>query len=302
MASDPAVRVSVPTVWSEVCGAMLLHLLGPFQQIDEDARPQDDAHLHGDARPQEEARTHMVFYPFRHGAGFVPDEEILAALPEDVALRASVGIERVLVPGGWEEGWKEHFRPITVGRICVRPPWEEPPTGDLLDIVLTPGLAFGTGLHATTRGVLELLQREAPGGPVLDVGTGTGILAIAAGRLGFFPVRALDNDPQAAEVARENTLENGVEAQVKVLDVSQVPAEWVEGATILANLMLEPVLALIDRLAALDVDFRRLIVSGILMGEQEAIVEEAASRAELAVTERVHEAEWAGLVVVPAGR
>ncbi len=290
MTSDPAVRISVPTAWSDVCGAMLIDLLGPFQQIDEEASPGEDA------------RTHMVFYPFRHGAGFVPDEEILAALPEDGALRATVGIERVLVPGGWEEGWKDHFRPITIGRVYVRPPWEEPPSGDLLDIVLTPGLAFGTGLHATTRGVLELLQRGAPGGPVLDVGTGTGILTIAAGRLGFAPARALDNDPQAVEVARENTVENGVEAQVTVLDVSGVPAEWAEGATILANMTLEPVLALIDRLVELGVDFHRLIVSGILMGEQEATVEDAAAQAGLAVTERVHEAEWASLVIVAAER
>lgn len=296
MASDPAVRVSVPAAWSEVCGAMLIDLLGPFQQIDEDAGPSDHAGARGDVR------THMVFYPFRYGAGHVPDDEILAALPEDASLKASVAIERVLVPGGWEEGWKDHFRPITIGRVYVRPPWEKPPTGDLLDIVLTPGLAFGTGLHATTRGVLELLQRETPGGPVLDVGTGTGILAIAAGRLGFVPVRALDNDPQAVEVARENTLENGVEVHVTVLDVSQVPAEWAEGATILANLTLEPVLALIDRLTTLGVDFRQLIVSGILMEGQEATVEVAAARAGLAVTERVHEAEWASLVLVAARR
>lgn len=284
MASDPAVRVSVPAAWGEVCGAMLLDLLGPFQQIDEGAR------------------TQMVFYPLRHGAGFVPDEDILVALPEEAELRASVEIERVLVPGGWEEGWKDHFRPITIGRVYVRPPWEEPPAGDLLDIVLTPGLAFGTGLHATTRGVLELLQREVPAGPVLDAGTGSGILSIAAGRLGFAPVRAFDNDPQAVEIARGNALENGVEAEVAVLDVSRVPAEWAEGATILANLTLEPVLLLIDRLATLGVGFRRLIVSGVLTGEQETIVEEAAARAMLSVVDRVHETEWAGLALVSAGR
>ncbi len=109
MGADPAVRISVPTEWAEVAGATLIDLLGPYQEV------------------EEADQSHLVFYPFRHGAGYVSDEELLAVLPTDGALRSRVVIDRVLVPEGWEEGWKDHFRPLTVGRVYVRPPWEVPP-------------------------------------------------------------------------------------------------------------------------------------------------------------------------------
>jgi ribosomal protein L11 methyltransferase len=186
--------------------------------------------------------------------------------------------------------------------LYVRPPWAEPPPpgGPDLDIVLTPGLAFGTGLHATTRGVLTLLQREPAGGPLTDAGTGSGILSIAAGKLGFAPVRSFDNDPLAVTAARANAGENGVEASVELADVASAPRGWFEGATILANLTSEPVLALISRLAELGVRFPRLIVSGILAGEQEAGVVAAAAEAGLEAAGRLYEAEWVSIDLRPS--
>lgn len=283
MGADPAVRISLPAVWAEVAGAVLGELLGPFQELEEGGS------------------HHLVFYPFRHGAGYVPDERIRAALPADAGLLGALVIERVLVPGGWEEGWKDHFPPIAVGRLYVRPPWEEPPPagGPDVDIVLSPGLAFGTGLHPTTRGVLSLLQTAPPGGPFTDVGTGSGILFIAAGKLGFSPVRAFDNDPQAVTVARANTRENGVEVSVELYDLASAPREWFDGATILANLTSEPVMVLIARLTELGVRFPRLLVSGIMAGEQEADVVAAAIRAGLEVVERIYETEWVSMDLRP---
>ncbi len=299
MGADPAVRVSVPEEWAEIVGAVLVDLLGPFQELDEGGR------------------RHMIFYPFRHGAGFVEDEQIIAQLPDDLSLLEAVSIERLLVQAGWEEGWKDHFKPIHVGRLYIRPPWEEPPCPEssgvatrsadrgsgaesaLLDVVLTPGLAFGTGLHPTTRGVLTLLQDQAAAGSVVDVGTGSGILAICAGKLGYGPIVALDNDPLAVTVARSNAVGNSVEVRAEHIDLGTAPSAWFHGATILANLTLEPVLLLLDRLSRLGVAFRRLLVSGILAGEQEATVAAEADRLGLEVARRVYETEWVSMDLRP---
>jgi ribosomal protein L11 methyltransferase len=121
-----------------------------------------------------------------------------------------------LDPKVWTENWKKHFaRRTFADRIEVRPPWEEP--GAPLSIVINPGMAFGTGLHETTAGCLELLVEEInPGARVADVGCGSGILAIAAARLGAADVLATDVDPLAVEATQENIESNGVAAVVRV--------------------------------------------------------------------------------------
>lgn len=304
MGADPALRVSVPTEWAEVAGATLIDLLGPYQEV------------------EEAGYSHLVFYPFRHGAGYVSDEELLAVLPAEGALRTRVVIERVLVPEGSEEGWKDHFRPLTVGRVYVRPPWEVPPpdvgagdavaaatspdgaggspaAGPLLDVVLTPGLAFGTGLHATTRGVLALLQDDVPEGPLTDAGTGSGILSIAAALLGFQPVRAFDNDPLAVEAARANAASNGVEVEVQLCDVTAASPEWLGGATVLANMTLEPVLELLCLLPQAGAPVRRFLAAGILAGVEETELLEAAAAAGLRPARRIYEGEWVSLDLRP---
>ena len=289
MGADPAVRVSVPEAWAEVTGAVLMDLLGPFQES------------------EEAGRHHFLFYPFRYGAGFVPDEDIRAVLPADPALRDSLEIERVLVPPGWEEGWKEHFRPQSIGRLYLRPPWEMAPSPrgpassprgpapsprGPVDVVLTPGLAFGTGLHPTTRGVLTLLQLGESAGPLLDAGTGSGILAIAAAKLGFAPVRAIDNDPLAVDAAHANAVANHVKVEVSLSDVSTAPEEWFWEATVLANITLDPVVGLLSRFYSGAARPRRLLVAGILAGEQERVVVSLASEKGFSATVRLYEKEW----------
>ncbi|MCZ7661619.1 MAG: 50S ribosomal protein L11 methyltransferase [Thermoleophilia bacterium] len=287
MGADPAVRVSLPASVAETAGATLMDLLGPFQEMGE-----------GDQR-------HLLFYPFRYGAGYVPDEVILTALPPETRVNRVVSIERVLVPGGWEEGWKDHFHPVSIGRLYVRPPWEAEPPRDparpLLDIVLSPGMAFGTGLHPTTRGVLELLQDAPASGPLLDAGVGSGILAIAAAKLGYAPVRALDNDPLAVEAARTNAAANEVEVEVHLMGADEIPREWAEGGTVLANITLEPVRGLVRRLSALAAAPVRLVVSGILAGEQELEAVLTAWEAGLVPVRRVYEAEWVSMDLRSAG-
>ncbi|TML54806.1 MAG: methyltransferase [Actinobacteria bacterium] len=117
------------------------------------------------------------------------------------------------VDAGWEQRWRDFHRPVRIGRVWIGPPWEEPP-GDAIAVVIDPGRAFGTGGHATTRLCLELLGELEPGS-LLDVGCGSGVLSVAAVRLGFAPVVALDHDRTAVETARRNAEANGVELDVR---------------------------------------------------------------------------------------
>ncbi|MFL5923107.1 MAG: 50S ribosomal protein L11 methyltransferase [Gaiellaceae bacterium] len=163
------------------------------------------------------------------------------------------------VPADWAERWREFHRPVRVGRLWIGPPWEVPPA-DAEAIVVDPGRAFGTGGHATTRLCLELLE-GLERGSLLDVGCGSGVLAIAAARLGFEPVIALDHDPAAVEATRRNAEVNAVELDVRLANAldGALPAADVAVANISAES--------IDRLVPL-LDAPAVVTSGYL--EQDA--------------------------------
>jgi ribosomal protein L11 methyltransferase len=177
------------------------------------------------------------------------------------------------VPGrDWGEEWKRGLAPLRVGRVFVRPSWiaAAPPPG-MVEVVLDPGMAFGTGTHPTTSlclRALDELLRECPSAEVLDVGTGSGLLAIAARKLGARRVAATENDPVALEVAAENARRNGVE-----LELLLAPPDAVSGAfpivvaNILANTLVELAASLAGRLAAPGT----LLLSGILAGQEEEV-------------------------------
>jgi ribosomal protein L11 methyltransferase len=116
------------------------------------------------------------------------------------------------VTEGWEDAWRAFHHGVRVGRCWVGPPWEEPPAGAVA-VVIDPGRAFGTGAHATTRLCLELLQEVEPTS-LLDVGCGSGVLSVAAAKLGFAPVSAIDLDEVALETARANAAANGAVVDV----------------------------------------------------------------------------------------
>jgi ribosomal protein L11 methyltransferase len=120
------------------------------------------------------------------------------------------------VPDGWEREWMRFHRPVELGSLWIGPPWETPIPG-LAAIVIDPGLAFGTGAHPTTRLCLELMQ-ALERGSLLDVGCGSGVLAIAACKLGFDPVVAIDVDEVAVEATRRNAEVNGVAVDARLLD------------------------------------------------------------------------------------
>lgn len=166
---------------------------------------------------------------------------------------------------GWQDGWRRFHRPVRVGAVCVRPPWY-PAQPDALDVVIDTGMAFGTGSHLTTRLCLEALQ-DVPRGSLIDAGTGSGVLALAALRLGFAPVWAIDNDPVAIESCLRNAAANGLEPHVMISDVTDPATPLPVADVMVANLLQGPLLALARRLrepSAGDWAPARLVVSGLL--------------------------------------
>jgi ribosomal protein L11 methyltransferase len=141
------------------------------------------------------------------------------------------------VEDGWEDRWRRFHRPARIGRLWVGPPWEEP-DADGIAVVIDPGRAFGTGTHPTTRLCLELLDELAPTS-FLDVGCGSGVLSIAAAKLGFGPVTAIDVEPQAIEATERNAAANGV-AIVTVL-TDALDGRLPVADTTVANITLEAV-------------------------------------------------------------
>ncbi|MGI8605880.1 MAG: 50S ribosomal protein L11 methyltransferase [Gaiellaceae bacterium] len=158
----------------------------------------------------------------------------------------------------WAERWKQFHRPARVGRLWLGPPWEKPDTA-AISVVIDPGRAFGTGSHPTTQVCLEHLLELEPGS-VLDLGCGSGVLAIAAARLGFAPVTALDFDEAAVEATQVNTAANGVEISVARADV--LSDELPGAAVAVANIALD----LRERVGS-RWTYRHLVTSGYLESE-----------------------------------
>jgi ribosomal protein L11 methyltransferase len=162
------------------------------------------------------------------------------------------------IADGWEERWRQFHRPVRVGSIWVGQPWQEPPP-DALAVVIDPGRAFGTGAHATTRLCLELLGRIEPGS-LLDIGCGSGVLAIAAAKLGFAPVVALDDDEAAIAAARANAEANGVDVEIRHGDA--LADELPTTAVAVANITRSTVEAIGERSES-----RMLVTSGYLLAD-----------------------------------
>jgi ribosomal protein L11 methyltransferase len=198
----------------------------------------------------------------------------------------------------WQESWKDYFHVERVSeRIVTKPSWEDysPEAGDCV-IEIDPGMSFGTGQHATTRGCLRFLDslsRESEPGGFLDLGCGSGILSIAAAKLGYSPITAVDIDPDAVAVAGENLASNGVDDRVTtgVADVSTWTAES-PYSVVAANILAPVLLANADRIAAaVKRPGGHLLLAGILTSQYPEV---RAAYTALGFTEigSATEAEW----------
>lgn len=216
------VAVTVPSAVAEVARAWML---GIFQEGFEEVERGGQLELAAYADPAREERMRLRF-----GA-----------------------VEVTELPDDWQERWREFHRPVRIGQLWIGPPWEEAPA-DAVPVVIDPGRAFGTGAHPTTRLCVELLL-ELPHGSVVDIGCGSGVLSIAAARLGHRPVIAVDNDPAALAATSENAEANGVAIDVRLADAFADELPAADAALANASFAAVPQLAL-------RLDIRRFVTSG----------------------------------------
>ena len=200
----------------------------------------------------------------------------------------------------WANAWKEHYHVHQIGqRVVVRAPWHEyEPEPDQVVVVLDPGMAFGTGLHPSSRLCMLGLEEELhPGGRVLDVGTGSGILAIAAAKLGAGRVDAVDIEPVAVRSAKENAERNGVADQLSIAEGSVGDGGPVSGSydLVLANIIARILIDLVVPLAASVNSGGGLVLSGVVESREPA-VRRAFDGAGLVFERRAQIEDWVSLV------
>ncbi len=219
-----------------------------------------------------------------------PDQVLLhlrSELATDIPLQA-----RINTLGGddWISRWKQDFHAMRFGeRLWICPHGETAPDNDAVTVNLDPGMAFGTGTHPTTALCLEWLDRHCQAGDrLIDYGCGSGILAIAAARLGATQVWAVDIDPQALQASMSNAAANGVADRIWTGEPQRLPA--VTADCLVANILAGPLIELAPRFAALLTPGGRLAVSGILHEQAEAVA--AALTAHFVVTGQTRREDW----------
>lgn len=209
----------------------------------------------------------------------------------------------------WMEAWKQHYRPIPIGqRLMIVPAWMDSPAGERIPIRIDPGMAFGTGTHPTTQLCLELLEilglAAEPPTRVIDVGCGSGILAIAALKMGAFLALGVDIEELAVKAARENARLNGIPEEKLLLGLGSV-GEILAGSfplrdapLVFVNILAPVIMRLFeDGLARLLTPAGKLILSGILESQAEEVLAAARSQG-LALVERRQLADWVALLLI----
>ncbi|MFN2484727.1 MAG: 50S ribosomal protein L11 methyltransferase [Candidatus Limnocylindria bacterium] len=195
----------------------------------------------------------------------------------------------------WADAWRAHYAPQRFGRIVIVPSWmEERIAADEVAIRLDPGMAFGTGLHPSTRGCLVLMQRSSPPKALLDVGSGSGILAIAGVKLGAETATCLDVDPVAVDATRRNAQVNDVADRIDALHGTLPLRPPRRFALVCANLVARVLVELADELVAHLADDAELVAGGIV-SERATEVELAFAERRVSVIERLADANWVTL-------
>jgi ribosomal protein L11 methyltransferase len=243
---------------------------------------------------EEERGPGYVEYAIYGGEGELPELGEIDA----VVGAGTVEVSATEIPDDWADRWRDFHKPLLVGgRLWLRPSWE-PPREGAIDLVIDPGQAFGTGAHPTTRLCLEfLLELEATGdaaGPLTDLGTGSGVLAIAAAKLGWDPVEGYDHEQPALEAAAANAAANGVQLAFQRANLREtLPAL---PPTVVANMTAPILRAVAEHLPSDERTPTTLVLSGLLPTEldETAAAFEAAGMAEV---DRRRDGEWAGLLL-----
>jgi ribosomal protein L11 methyltransferase len=245
----------------------------------------------------DQGHTITAYFPAAAPLGPIVGElQVISLLVNAAEHDIPVRIEHSLLPDtDWNESWKKGFTPIDVGeRFTILPPWERP-SGSRIPLIIDPGMAFGTGHHETTQSCLVLMEKYA--GAVkaerfLDLGTGTGLLAMAALALGFRTVVAVDTDPLAIEASRRNMALNNAER----IELIEGGIDKCEGGfdMIAANLISGTLVQLAGEIASRLVPAGIVIMSGILKGQDDEVVE-AAKNSGLDCIERLFDGKWVSL-------
>jgi ribosomal protein L11 methyltransferase len=249
---------------------------------------------------EEDEGDGYVEYAIYGAAGELPELGELAAEVDG----GSIEVTSEEIPDDWTDRWRDFHKPVVVrdGRLIVAPSWDpvapgreaEETTGGVV-VVVDPGQAFGTGAHATTRMCLELLIEIAgdgeAAGPLADWGTGSGVLAIAAAKLGFGPVSGVDHELAALAAAEENARANGVEIALERRNLRSEPAPGAR--TVTANLTAPVLLAIAERLEEAP---GRLVCSGLLNREADGVAAAFADR-DLAEVRRLSDGDWTALLL-----
>jgi ribosomal protein L11 methyltransferase len=234
----------------------------------------------------------------------------LPELPELEAAAGSalVNVTTTEIADDWADRWREFHKPLVLGdRLSVRPPWE-PPQATALDLIIDPARAFGTGAHATTRLCLELLldleppvvsldhrPNSAPRPACVDLGCGSGVLAIAAAKLGWRPVLALDYDPLSVEATLENACVNDVSLDVQRFDLREQPVP--AAPLVLGNLLAPLLLRWCEQLADGTARLPGLVIASGLLATEADDVSAAFEKVGLVESRRAIRGEWAALLL-----
>jgi ribosomal protein L11 methyltransferase len=212
-------------------------------------------------------------------------DRVLAGFPEGALAGCNQRVE-ILEDKDWEREWMQHYRPMRFGqRLWVCPSWIDPPQPEACNLLLDPGLAFGTGTHPTTALCLQQLDTLSPdGAAVVDYGCGSGILALAALKLGADRALGVDNDPQALTASRANARRNDIEdrrLELCLPGTAEVES-WAGSADlVIANILAGPLLALSDNLLALLAPGGTLMLAGLLESQAPALCDHYRDRLQL---------------------
>lgn len=249
-------------------------------------------------------RSRITFYLEAREAGFAKLAEVRVALEKLKRSRKDLGTLLMTLEdvedADWENNWKQYYKPMEIGRrLLIIPQWEEAEPGDRVPLYLDPGLTFGTGAHATTRLCLTALEELIQGGErVLDLGCGSGILSLAALRLGAKSALAVDIDDKCQDAARENAALNGIGPEALTVLVGNIltdemAAERIGGGydIVLANIVADVIIALSPRVRGLLNEGGTFLCSGVIEGRAEE-VEAALTAAGLEVRDRREDNGW----------